>query len=70
MDTYTNVCFFTLVFYDRESVPTYMLIISIVSIGIIIITKLILTLTIGGYLCCKVKPALSKSDNSKILEFN
>lgn len=70
MDTYTNVCFFTLIFYDKESVPTYMFFVSIASIGIILITKLILTLSINGYLCCKVKPALSISENSKILEFN
>ena len=49
MDTYTNLCFFSLVIHNISQIPTYIVIISSVSILATIITKLGFIINLGFF---------------------
>ena len=43
IDTYTNLCFFALVLYQRDHIPLYMFLITTIALALYILLKFILT---------------------------
>lgn len=67
MDTYTNMCFLTLVVYEIHNLPVYVVFISIIFGAIVIVLKLVLTLILGIFILKRLRPSLrsTKSDTDK-----
>ena len=55
VDTYTNVCFLSLVYYQRDSIAIYLLIITALVVVMYILFKAMLTIYFIGYTLVKLK---------------
>lgn len=66
IDTYTNLCFYSLVLHERDNLPLYMFAIATASAAVTVVFKVIVTAYFMGFAICRVKKEKTSRDgNSK-----
>lgn len=63
MDTYTNICFVTIIVFDIQTVPIYVVLITIIFGAIVLALKIVLTIILSVFILKTLRPYILKLDS-------